>query len=225
MLTGGLEVSFSICINKFQVRLRFTEHWVQGSIPYFRAARATLTVINKPTKSVNLTTLFPTQAWLIHQPVLCEDTFACNWHKHFLNQTFEENDSRNYFMVNLHESMGLGRYRTHDPWICNQLATDCMEMHEGHEDFVWNKSASGQSWQAILVNLQSYSRSPAGIHCSSLGPIHTRRHPKDWDDPETGGSMGPEWLLTLLQCLRHAGKTRLAHPRTAACWLTTGPVL
>ena len=40
-----------------------------------------------------------------------------------------------------------------------------------------------------------------------------------------GGSMGPEWLLSILQCLRHAGKTRLAHPGTAACWLTTGPVL
>ena len=28
-----------------------------------------------------------------------------------------ENDRRNYFMINLHESMG----PTRDPWICNQM--------------------------------------------------------------------------------------------------------
>ena len=33
----------------------------------------------------------------------------------------EENDRKNYFMVNLHESMGPGRNRTRDPWICSQL--------------------------------------------------------------------------------------------------------
>ena len=32
----------------------------------------------------------------------------------------EENGRRNYFMINLHESMGLGRDRTRDPWICSQ---------------------------------------------------------------------------------------------------------
>ena len=32
----------------------------------------------------------------------------------------EENDRRNYFMINLHESMGPGRDRTRDPWICSQ---------------------------------------------------------------------------------------------------------
>ena len=30
------------------------------------------------------------------------------------------NDRRNYFMINLHERMGLGRDRTRDPWICSQ---------------------------------------------------------------------------------------------------------
>ena len=29
-----------------------------------------------------------------------------------------ENDCRNYFMINLHESMGPGRDQTRDPWIC-----------------------------------------------------------------------------------------------------------
>ena len=37
----------------------------------------------------------------------------------------EENDRRNYFMINLHESMGLGRDRTRDPWICSQTRICC----------------------------------------------------------------------------------------------------
>ena len=32
----------------------------------------------------------------------------------------EENDHRNYFIINLQESMGLGRDQTRDPWICSQ---------------------------------------------------------------------------------------------------------
>ena len=32
----------------------------------------------------------------------------------------EENDRRNYIMIILHESMGPGNDRTHDPWICSQ---------------------------------------------------------------------------------------------------------
>ena len=41
-----------------------------------------------------------------------------------MNDSFsgrEENDRRNYFMINLHESMGPGRDRTRDPLICSQL--------------------------------------------------------------------------------------------------------
>ena len=36
-----------------------------------------------------------------------------------MNDSFsgrEENDRSNYFMINLHESMGLGRDRTRDHW-------------------------------------------------------------------------------------------------------------
>ena len=36
----------------------------------------------------------------------------------------EENDRRNDFMINLHESMGPGLDRTRDPWICNQVRVD-----------------------------------------------------------------------------------------------------
>ena len=31
-----------------------------------------------------------------------------------------ENDRRNHFMINLHESMGPDRDRTRDPWNCSQ---------------------------------------------------------------------------------------------------------
>ena len=34
----------------------------------------------------------------------------------------EEIDRRNYFMINLHESIGPGRDRTRDPWICSQTS-------------------------------------------------------------------------------------------------------
>ena len=37
-----------------------------------------------------------------------------------MNQRKEENDRRNHFMINLHESMGPDRDRTRDPWICSQ---------------------------------------------------------------------------------------------------------
>ena len=33
----------------------------------------------------------------------------------------EENDHRNYFMINLHVSMGPGWDQTRDPWICSQI--------------------------------------------------------------------------------------------------------
>ena len=66
--------------------------------------------------SVHLTTLFPGQAWTSSSPVLRAHTFARNWQP-FLNDSFsrrKENDRRNYFMVNLHESMGPGRDQTRD---------------------------------------------------------------------------------------------------------------
>ena len=40
----------------------------------------------------------------------------------------EENDRRNYFMINLHESMGPGRDRTRDPWICSQTRICCQTL-------------------------------------------------------------------------------------------------
>ena len=37
----------------------------------------------------------------------------------------EENDGRNYFMINLHKVMGPGRNQTRDPWICSQTGICC----------------------------------------------------------------------------------------------------
>ena len=41
----------------------------------------------------------------------------------------EENDRRNYFMINLQESMGPGRDRTRDPWICSQTRIYCQRRY------------------------------------------------------------------------------------------------
>ena len=56
----------------------------------------------------------------------------CTYFRLYLTTTFlewfsgrEENDCRNYFMINLHKSMGPGLDRTHDPWICNQTRICC----------------------------------------------------------------------------------------------------
>ena len=40
----------------------------------------------------------------------------------------EENDPRNYFMINLEESMVPGRDQTLVPWICNQTLI-CSQTH------------------------------------------------------------------------------------------------
>ena len=36
-----------------------------------------------------------------------------------MNQGNEENEHRNYFMINLHESIRPSQDQTHDPWICS----------------------------------------------------------------------------------------------------------
>ena len=44
----------------------------------------------------------------------------------------EENDHRNYFMINLQESMGLGLDWTRDPWICSQTRICCKTRYQLH---------------------------------------------------------------------------------------------
>ena len=44
----------------------------------------------------------------------------------------EENDHRNYFMINLHKSMGTGRDPTRDPWFFSQMCISsqtCYRLH------------------------------------------------------------------------------------------------
>ena len=53
---------------------------------------------------------------------------ACNWHKPFLKRGNEENGRRNDYIINLHESMGLGWDQTHDAWIYNWT---CYQLHYG----------------------------------------------------------------------------------------------
>ena len=54
---------------------------------------------------INLFTLFLGRLGpLSSKTVLCAHTFASNWQLHFLNQGNVENDSRNYFTINLYES-------------------------------------------------------------------------------------------------------------------------
>ena len=90
----------------------------------FVALRPKSTAMVIAGRSVHLTTLF---SWASLNKQLTSNrahTFACNWQQPFMNDSFsgrEENDHRNYFMINLHESMGPGRDRTRDPWICSQL--------------------------------------------------------------------------------------------------------
>ena len=64
-------------------------------------------------RPVQLTTLF---SWA----VLRAYTFACKSQQPFLNQRKVENDSRNYFMINLHKSMGHYLDHTRGPWVCSQ---------------------------------------------------------------------------------------------------------
>ena len=69
-------------------------------------------------RSVHLTALFPGQAWTSSWPVFCAHTFACNWQQSFLNNSAE---GRRMTI----ESMGPGRDRTRDPWICSQTGICC----------------------------------------------------------------------------------------------------
>ena len=76
---------------------------------FFVALRPNSTAMVMAGRSVNLTTLFKANTSCIY--------FACNWQQPFLNdfgQT-EKNDTRNYFMINFHESIGTGSIKLVTP--------------------------------------------------------------------------------------------------------------
>ena len=79
--------------------------------------------------SVHLTTLFPGQV----TSTLC--TYFCLKLTTTLLEWLsgrEENDGRNYFMINLQESMGPGQDWTRDPWICSQTRICCQTRYRLH---------------------------------------------------------------------------------------------
>ena len=76
----------------------------------------------------------------------------------------EENGRRNYFMINLHESMGPGRDRTREPWICSQTRICCQTHYRLRyaarcRAHVSDSQFSGYGWFQILIILKMYALS------------------------------------------------------------------
>ena len=62
----------------------------------------------------------------------------------------EENDRRNYFMINLHESMGPGRDRTRDPRICSQ--TPICSQTRYRLSWAWKKFYNLMAWTKVSLD-------------------------------------------------------------------------
>ena len=81
------------------------------------------------------------------------NTFACNWQQFFLNQWKEENDRRNYFMINRHKSMGLAGIKLASPGSAVRHTTDCTTEH-------------GQAWmrleEVVSLTILTFSFSTEG---------------------------------------------------------------
>ena len=60
----------------------------------------------------------------------------------------EKNNRRNNFMINLHESMGPGRNRTSDSWICSRTCI-CSQTHY---------QLSYEAWYLTLCNLMDFPK-------------------------------------------------------------------
>ena len=74
--------------------------------------------------SVHLTTFLGKLEQAVNQLFMHILSLVTHSNPSWMNQQ-EENDRRNYFMINLHESImygtgAPGRYQTRDPWICSQ---------------------------------------------------------------------------------------------------------
>ena len=69
-------------------------------------------------RTVHLTTLFSWASfnqYFVHILSLVTDI-----NPYWIINRKGDNDRRNYFMINVNETMGPGRIRTCDPWICRQ---------------------------------------------------------------------------------------------------------
>ena len=64
----------------------------------------------------------------------------------------EENGCRNYYMINLHESMGPGRVGARDPWICSQTRICNQTGYRLHYAAQWHSdSAPERIFQKKLI--------------------------------------------------------------------------
>ena len=89
-------------------------------------------------RSVHLTTLFflgkleqAVNQFFVHILLLVTDSNP-SWMIQRKGEEWPKNDRRNYFLINIHESMGPSRDRTRDPWICSQTHICCQTCYRLH---------------------------------------------------------------------------------------------
>ena len=119
-------------------------------IDCFVALRPKSTAMIMAGRSVNLTTLF-SWASLNKQLTSTSCTYFCLQLTTTILEWFsgrEEIDRRNYFMLNLHKSMGPGGDRTRIPWICSQTRI-CCQTH-------YRLCYAARYWKLTFIN---YNRS------------------------------------------------------------------
>ena len=90
----------------------------------------------------------------------------------------EESDLRNYFMINLHESMGLGRHGTRDPWIGSKTLICCQTRYRLRytAQYGWMEALMKQS---VKISLSGFQGGVGGLYylvpsadkvCKQFGP-------------------------------------------------------
>ena len=102
--------------------------------------------------SVHLTTLFSwaSLTWAVNKYVVYILLLVTDNNPSWISRR-EENGHRNYFMINLHESMGPGRDQTRDPWICSQTGIFSQTHY-------WLRYAAQSSKKDIMHNVFAWSR-------------------------------------------------------------------
>ena len=91
----------------------------------FVALRPNLTAMVMAGRSVHLTTLFSCAS--LNKQI--NQTFACIVTDNTPSIMNESAEGRRMAIINLHESMGPGRDRPRDPWICSQTHICCQTRH------------------------------------------------------------------------------------------------
>ena len=82
----------------------------------------------------------------------------------------EENGLGNYFMINLHESMGPGWDQTRDPWICSQT-------HICSQTFYWLRYAAGiflYIYHSYPLYIQSHTKQHEAVPNFSCKTVANR---------------------------------------------------